>query len=647
MFDKDRLFVINNRRLKVAKEYNFSDYINLKELNIFYKYIIGVFKAEDSFGIIIDDKHVCFMPNVEETKKFIRAINLNIAILSIEKGDKDYVPKISFSNNLENEVVIYNKDKKYNCFITSIKDIRIAGNPMNSYKKCIKQLYSKVLKNGIISDALDFNFQNVNPLLINDMAVSLLGLHRLSSGEVASINNYKDKFYNLANVFFNYDTNKEEDLKGFKISNDFVEGVLQVEEAFYTIGTIKKNVVLYLPTNKIQNSIINFNAYKQLSLIKTDTNKNYLNCVLPKGTSLVLINQFVDSNEINNKTNNVIIKPSIFEIREQETSSKQDTVCRFIKNINIREDFKNAFLQNLEKYIRVNTNLEPLKYSYEAIRSKNETFFEENDQIELTDQVDSLIRLDKFNFLIEQINDLNYDREVFSENRIGKIKKSMFLALIFASLNNFSELNMELFISAFKYQYAKLNKKELETELERFEDIEKEKLEIIMSSYDKSKEEFESIIKGFKEEDRRELIQVKSYFNDVEILSTISEDADLSMINNKIAKQLVRLSLELDIVFDIMYEYILTENFAESRLQDILTHDQINTLEMDGRRNFALISIETTKNMLISKAMNFFEKFKNNKSDQQEESSAVAAKARLSKVMIGRQIAREQQEKQS
>ena len=338
MFDKDRLFVINNRRLKVAKEYNFSDYINLKELNIFYKYIIGVFKAEDSFGIVIDDKHVCFMPNVEETKKFIRAINLNIAILSIEKGDKDYVPKISFSNNLENEVVICNKDKKYNCFITSIKDIRIAGNPMNSYKKCIKQLYSKVLKNGIIPDALDFNFQNVNPLLINDMAVSLLGLHRLSSGEVASINNYKDKFYNLANVFFNYDTNKEEDLKGFKISNDFVEGVLQVEEAFYTIGTIKKNVVLYLPITKVQNSVISFNAYKQLSFIKTDTSKKYLNCVIPKGTSLVLINQFVDSNEINSKTNTVIIKPSIFEIREQDNSSEQDTICRFVKNINIREE---------------------------------------------------------------------------------------------------------------------------------------------------------------------------------------------------------------------------------------------------------------------------------------------------------------------
>ena len=45
--------------------------------------------------------------------------------------------------------------------------------------------------------------------------------------------------------------------------------------------------------------------------------------------------------------------------------------------------------------------------------------------------------------------------------------------------------------------------------------------------------------------------------------------------------------------------------------------------------------------------MNFFERFKNPKADQQEESSAVAAKARLSKVMIGRQIAREQQEKQS
>ena len=49
----------------MAKEYDFNDFINLKELNIFYKSIIGVFKSNNEFGIIIDESHVFFMPNVE------------------------------------------------------------------------------------------------------------------------------------------------------------------------------------------------------------------------------------------------------------------------------------------------------------------------------------------------------------------------------------------------------------------------------------------------------------------------------------------------------------------------------------------------------------------------------------------------------
>ena len=633
----------------MAKEYSFSEFINLKELNIFYNSIIGVFKNDNTYGIIIDEKHVCFMPNVEETKKFIRTINLNFINLILEKDNKDYMPSISFIGNIDNEVVITGCDKKYNTQMVTAKDIRIDGNSLVSYKKCMKQLYSKALKNGNIGDALDFNFQNLNPLLINDLAVALLGIHKLSSGEIASINNYKEKYYDLAEVFFNYDTNKLEDFKGQKINNDFVEGIMQVEEAFYTIGTIKKNVVLYRPISKTKKptaNVINYNSFAQLSFIKTDTNKSYVECVIPKGTGLVLVNQFSNQTEINSKTNNVIIRPSLFEIKEIDEVSKNDIVCRLVKNKSIREDLKNAFLQNLGKFVGANSDMDYTNIAFDAIKTKNEEFFVKNDQIELVDQVDSLIRLERFNYLIEQINDLNYDKEVFSESKLGKIKKSMFIALIFSSLNNFTERNTELFISAFKYQYAKLNKEELETELDRFDDVEKQKLEMIMSNYAKTKDEFNSLIKDFADEDKKELVQVKSYFNDVEILSTVDENTNLDDINSKMARQLIRLSVQLDKVFDVMYGYILTENFAESRLQNILTHDQVTSLELDGRRNFALVSIENTKNMLISKAMNFFEKFKGNKSEP-EESSAVAAKARLSKVMIGRQIAREQQEKQS
>ena len=630
----------------MAKEYDFCDFINLKELNIFYKSIIGIFKSNNIYGIIIDENHVSFMPNIEEAKKFIRIINLYSAILMIEKNNKDYLPKFSFSNNHDNEVIINNNGKKHSCYVVTMKDIRIDGNAILSYKKCVKQLYSKVLKNGQDSEALDFNFQNLNPLLINDIAVALLGIHKLSSGVSASIKNYEEKFYNMAEIFFSYDNNKIEDFKGCKINNDFVEGVMQAEEAFYSISSIKKSVILYKQVNKdkkFPTNTININTYTHFSLIKADNSKKYIRCTMPKGSQLVLTEQYTNSNEINSKTNNVLIKPSIFEIR----NNTNDIVCKYVDTINHRDDFKNAFLQNLEKYVYANNDMEAFNFKYESIKNKNEEFITQNDQIDLMSQVDSLIRLDKFNFLIEQINDLNYDREVFSVDKLSKIKKSMFLALVFANLNNFSEDNLEFFISAFKYQYAKLNKKELETELDRFSDTDKEKLVILMSNFNKAKEEFELLIKDFSMEEQKELLQIKSFFNDVELLATFDENTDVNSINNTLAKHLIKLSVELDFVFDILYEYILTENFAESRLQNILTHAQVNLMETEGKRNFALVSIESTKNILISKAMNFFERFKNPKAEQQEESSAVAAKARLSKVMIGRQIAREQQEKQS
>ena len=352
------------------------------------------------------------MPNVEETKKFVRTINLFFANLMIEKNNKDYLPKFSFLKNIDNEVIINNNGKKYKCNIVSMKDIRVEGNALLSYKKSVKQLYAKVLKNGQNSEALDFNFQNLNPLLINDVAVALLGIHRLSSGEAASIKNYEDKHYNLAEVFFNYDTNKSEDFKGCKINNDFVEGVMQTEEAFYSVGTIKKSVVLYKQISKDKKfltNIVDFNTYTKFSLIKTDTSKKYIKCILPKGSQIVLTEQYTDSNEISSKTNTVLIKPAIFEIKDNST----DVVCKYVESISIRQDLKNAFLQNLEKYVIANNNIEAFDIQFEKIRSKNEDFIIQNDQIELVDQVSSLIRLDKFNFLIEQINDLNYDREVF------------------------------------------------------------------------------------------------------------------------------------------------------------------------------------------------------------------------------------------
>ena len=68
----------------MAKIYNLSKIKNLKQMNIFYRSILNVFEYNEQFAILIDEQHICFVQNEEETQKFIRNINLNIAIKYIE-----------------------------------------------------------------------------------------------------------------------------------------------------------------------------------------------------------------------------------------------------------------------------------------------------------------------------------------------------------------------------------------------------------------------------------------------------------------------------------------------------------------------------------------------------------------------------------
>ena len=47
----------------MAKIYNLTKLKNLKQMNIFYKSILNVFEYEEQFAILIDEKHICFVPN--------------------------------------------------------------------------------------------------------------------------------------------------------------------------------------------------------------------------------------------------------------------------------------------------------------------------------------------------------------------------------------------------------------------------------------------------------------------------------------------------------------------------------------------------------------------------------------------------------
>ena len=114
---------------------------------------------------------------------------------------------------------------------------------------------------------------------------------------------------------------------------------------------------------------------------------------------------------------------------------------------------------------------------------------------------------------------------------------------------------------------------------------------------------------------------------------------------NETAKKMINIAYMNWNLFDTLFSYLSAENFAESRLEDILTHEKIEEQEKEKKKAFALIRIED-KSTLLSKAIKIFDKLRGNVKDEQqaEENSAAAAKARLAKVMVGRQIAKEEQE---
>ena len=97
-------------------------------------------------------------------------------------------------------------------------------------------------------------------------------------------------------------------------------------------------------------------------------------------------------------------------------------------------------------------------------------------------------------------------------------------------------------------------------------------------------------------------------------------------------------------LFDTLFSYLSAESFAMSRLEDIKTIAEISEEEEESKKGFALVNVVNSKSSLLSKTIGFFDKLKQKiMQDNTEEKSAAAAKARLSKVMVGRQIARSQE----
>ena len=82
-----------------------------------------------------------------------------------------------------------------------------------------------------------------------------------------------------------------------------------------------------------------------------------------------------------------------------------------------------------------------------------------------------------------------------------------------------------------------------------------------------------------------------------------------------------------------------------SRLEDIKTNVMIEEEEKDIKKGVALVNLSNNKNSFLTKAINFLDRFRMNNKETLEENSAAAAKARLSKVMVGRQIAKEAEKK--
>ncbi len=660
----------------MAKIYNLTNIKNIKQMNIFYKSILNVFKYEEQFAILIDEKHICFVPNEEETQKFIRNINLNIASKCIEnkQQNKNEKPRITYQNtNEEDEKVKVNAlGNIYDCFVVSTKDVRIDGTILTPNKRLIKQFYAKAIKKGKKYEALDFNFEELDSGLINDVTTLVLGIQKLDSSQIASFKNYSENYSELLSEFLELGDSKNKTLKNCEINNDLVDTVLQLEKAFKELRPLRKAIVLHKSTEGIlkelnENQEVSFTSFIEASL--TEKEENYQNSVfyhliIPKGTPFVLLNQIQDKE---NSENDILLPPSNFEVKgiESINNRKTDIKLKFNKLEDIREILLKAFRENRREYVKANSNMKKSRDQYEKNKFKyNKFYLNYNEQYDLFDEIDKLIENKKINYILEEIEDIDYDKELFlpvGDYGIAHTKRAMLEVAILANIEKLSEQETKILIASAKYhdigikndekdrEHGKNSISRLKHELDNFSEEDKEFIKFLIVQHSEDKKKNEEVIESLPETKKSKYKKLLLYFKDIDELEKVRL-YDLNPLNleNEVSKKMINIAFMNWNLFETLFSYLLAETFAESRVEDILTHEKILEQEQEKKKAFALIRIED-KSTLLSKAIKIFDKLRGGSKEESnsEENSAAAAKARLSKVMIGRQIAKEELEKEN
>ena len=358
----------------MAKIYNFNKVKNLRQMNIFYKSVLNVFEYNEQFAILIDQEHICFMPTEEETQKFVRNINLNIASKTIENKSQsnNETPKITYQNIGEEKVEVHALGNQFNCYEITAKDIRIDGTSLVTNKRLIKQFYAKAIKKGKKYEALDFNFEELEPALVNDVAVLVLGIQRPTSSQIVSIQNYKENYSEIFEDFLNYEENKNKTNKKYEINNALVDAILQMEKCFRELKPLRKAVVLHKSGEGIvkdiqENQELSYTSFISTSLIEKEENYQnsvFYHLVVPKGTPFVLANQVQENEEINNE---ILLPPSMFEVKtiENDNARRINVKLKFTKLAEISDILLEAFKENRREYVKSNSNTKKSRDQYE------------------------------------------------------------------------------------------------------------------------------------------------------------------------------------------------------------------------------------------------------------------------------------------
>ncbi len=649
--------------------YILNDSMNLKQLNIYYKAIHSVYSYQNQYAILLDDSHICFMPTEEETKKIIRNINLNIAIKFIEyfEESKNITPKITYANSTYERASVTADGKDFTCDIVQVKDIRIDGTALLNNKKLIKQFYAKANKKGKKYEALDFNFEELDPRLVNDIATLVLGIPRLHSSAIASFKNYQEMYKDAITDFLEFEQNKDGDNKEYKINNDFVDCILQTEKAFREANPIRKNVVLHKSANGILKKLKVGDDFKRTSFITayfTEREENFQNVVfyhivIPRGTPFAMVSQLFNQEECLENENAVLLLPSNFEVKSienEKNTRKTDIKLKYTEEIQIKDLLVKAFKTNLENYVKVNSNSKKSRDQYEKTKFKYKSFFEENSaQSDLFKEI-NLIPEQSLTYLLDEIEDIDYDKELFEHEGdygISHTKRLMLLCAIVSRLNGFSTEDTKIMLAAAKYHdigitadedlpHGRQSSQKITSELDEFSEQDRDLIRFLIAEHDLPAKQREEDLKNVQAGKKIKFTKMLKVFVDmIELEKVRNYKCDPTLINNKYAKKMVKIAYDNWNMFDTLFSYLLAEYFAISRLEDIKTIDMIEEQERENKKAFALINVGSNKNSLLSKAMSFFDKIRANvKTDNIEENSAAAAKARLSKVMVGRQIAK-------